>query len=131
MKNKYLKDFVVLRHQSNPQKITIVFSILLTNAQKLVLKNKHSPTGLAVFIYKIKKITADPTKPAEELHWEVEDITFSKSVDDALLESIDEEFEDSTTEEKLKNSLHITSLHIIHNPAMDRESMTTADAPSI
>lgn len=122
MKNKYLKDFVVLRQTDKPTTITVAFSMLLSNTQELEYVDARFGKGFVTAVYKINKVTADTDLPEERVIREAKSIDLLVSVNDALLEVVDKEGDPST---------HITSLHIIHNPAMDRESMTTADAPTI
>lgn len=115
MKNKYLKDFIVLRQNKKPTTITVAFSLLLSNRQELEYLDTRFGKGYASVVYRINTVSEDIKQPEERIVREARNIDF-------LVET-EEEFD--------RTSDHITSLLIIHNPAMDRESMTTMDAPTI
>lgn len=115
MYNRYLTNFIVLRHNNNRQKVSVAFTMLLTDDQEIELVTTRFGNGYVSFVYKI--VEAKTSYPKERL----------KSVSD----TVDIGYDLDKVEFEAEKAIHVTSVYILHNPAMDRDSMTTADAPSI
>jgi len=101
-----------LRWANDPQKITLLFQVILYNDQKIEPLVDRTGPGYALSLFNIH---TDPKIKRESQHLEKVkwDVDLTVPWDDPSHEN------------------HVTTLMILHNPAADSDSMATSDAPMI